>query len=921
MATRSFIRTGNLKAKNTAEEVMQWYADLQSDYRSFLNLFFGWMAIGYGTNAEDEVFYTSKEESERLRSLTIGDAKKEQLAVSFIELLLKGGENASSCYNVFYRNYKSLGKAKLTQKKNDFLSALPLLDENKIKEYFKTDEQLSQICIEEWLEYGVKNLPLPEIWAEVSPRLASIERSLGVDLRLAFGLSCIRSRDCNYCRILIEMVGRDLRSIFEKYNNHLLETEKIKLSMNDKQGPVYDSICCFAAELESKNSGLTKYVLTKGIDHVKKGTGEKTDIRLAVKELKKNKYRILIESSYSEIMSAYSCWRTKKQLEKRKLYPCFDPNRNDYKVPVGQGSLGNFTVSVEDSGDVLIEIVGVGVIRCAASCYFSGIVFDEIRNKNGRTGYSLNFCHKSISKGKKAVKAASHTGDKISGVLKEIGLRNTDSGFFVSLPYSIHHDEKNFKIAEFFMSACPKKENVENLPDKIVVGAIDLNVSNPVAAVKAVVYRDDKSGQLNALDYGSGNLIKKPFMLVANGPRIKNLIEIRDDARRVIGAIREFKVSNAVKEHVGEDTRDFLILCGDTKSSSTRYLIQSWVKKINSRLRKIKFEMRSGGYRDCADNIRLIEAMDQCASMAESYNRIHLKSGEKLVKVAKFDKSRANFRNFVLRQLASKIANEMKDCNVVFGEDLDFIFDSDKNNNALLRLFSAATLLKYIIEALEKIGVGFVKVAKNGTSQSDPVTSNPGWRDDKNKSRLYVVRDKQLGWIDSDLAATMNILIQGLNHSVCPYKFYVKEYENKPNSTQDSINAIKKPEEAIGKRIKRFFNLKYGSSVPKFVSDDRGRVTFAKKIDSTQTRLINQFVYAHSSCIVTCELHNEMVNKIKQLAVEKPNCQEFDVTCDPDGRYNNFALPEVHDSSKDVGAKALTTKDVDFKTILKDHTA
>lgn len=895
MSTRSFIRTGNLKSKQIDDSVNSWYDDLQKDYRYYVNLFFGWMAIGYGRNADDGILYTSKEEAEKLRSLSIGDPKKEELVIDFINLLLKGGTTASSCYNVFYTQYKSSGKAKLTQRKKDFIALLPSLSKEKIEECVKADTQLSSISIEDWLEYGRKNLRQSEIWDEVSPKLASTERSLGADLRLSFGLSCCRPTDCDYCRILIEIVGRDLRSIFEKYNNHLLETDEIKLSMVPKIGPVYDSICCLAAELELKGSGLTKYVLTKGVEHVRTETGQKSNIRVAVEEMRKQKYRTLVESSSSQLLLAYDGWRTKVKLEKRKLYPCFNPDRNDYKIPVGQGSIGRFNMSIENSGDVLIEIEGVGKIRCAGSCYFSDLAAGEIRNKNQRVGYSLNFRHKSISKAKKAAKAKPHVGEQITGVLKEIGLLHNESGFFVSFPYTIEHDEENFKIAEFFMSASAKSENIKKLPDKIVVGAIDLNMSNPVAAVKAVVYRDDKNGQFNALDYGSGDLSKKPFMLVPNGPRIGDLIKIRNHAHLVIDAIREWKESNLTQDDVCEETRNFLTSCGCTKSPSTRYLIQSWVKVIISQLNAIKFEMRAEGYRDCADNIRLLDAMDRCQSMIESYDRIHLKPGQKIVKVASFDRTRQNFRDFVLRQLASKIANEMKDCNVVFGEDLDFKFDSDNNNNALLRLFSAATLLKYIAEALEKIGVGFVKVAKNGTSLTDPVTSCPGWRDKANKSKLYVVRNKKLGWINSDLSAALNILIQGLNHSVCPYKFYVKEFDKKPDD--------KKP---IGKRLERYFKLSFGTSVPKFVEDDKGGIVCVKKIDS-QNRLMNKYVYAYSSRIITSEHHKEMVDKIKQLAMDNPNCKEFDATCESQGRYKNFALKEVHDYSKDVATEEIVS--------------
>ena len=170
--------------------------------------------------------------------------------------------------------------------------------------------------------------------------------------------------------------------------------------------------------------------------------------------------------------------------------------------------------------------------------------------------------------------------------------------------------------------------------------------------------------------------------------------------------------------------------------------------------------MASEGYRNIAECVRLVETIDAYKSMISSYDRIHLKPGQKLLSKPFFDKTRINFKEFVLRRMCAKTAEYMSDCNVVFFENLNFKFDSDNDNNSLLRLFSAATILKFMEEALQKKGIGFVEVDKSGTSKTDPVTASHGWRDKRNKQKLHVIRDGKHGWIDSDLAATLNILIR-----------------------------------------------------------------------------------------------------------------------------------------------------------------
>jgi IS605 OrfB family transposase len=286
------------------------------------------------------------------------------------------------------------------------------------------------------------------------------------------------------------------------------------------------------------------------------------------------------------------------------------------------------------------------------------------------------------------------------------------------------------------------------------------------------------------------------------------------------------------------------------------------------------YALRKDGYKNLSECIRLVECLDACASMTTSYQRIHLMANQQLQQIKKFDMSRANFRDFITRKIAYALVKKATDCNIVFVEDLNFAFNKDNDNNSLLRLFTPATLLKYIKEGLEKIGVEVVEVNKAGTSKSDPITGNLGWRNDQNSSQLFVERNGKIGFIDCDPAASLNILLNGLNHSVCPYKVFIKK---KSDNKQ---------------RISRFWLEKFKNTKIKLFKN-------AKEHIDTKGKLIdNEYIYYHAGKIMTEKQHYQLENKIKDYAkglikdqsVGLSEIKKFDITdCGTMG-YRNFTV-------------------------------
>jgi hypothetical protein len=170
---------------------------------------------------------------------------------------------------------------------------------------------------------------------------------------------------------------------------------------------------------------------------------------------------------------------------------------------------------------------------------------------------------------------------------------------------------------------------------------------------------------------------------------------------------------------------------------------------------------------------------------------------------------------------------------------------------------------------LEKAGIAVVKVAKDGTSQVDPVTGEIGYRDG---NHLYVIRDGKLGWVPADPAASLNILIRGLNHSVSPYKIRAIGLDSK---------------EELGKRASRFLKVKYGGTY--FVQNEAG-IMVVKKPKGEENVLHNVPVYFHGGKLSTVEQHLAEIEAIKHLVEIGTPCTEFSLTDCGEQGYMAFPM-------------------------------
>jgi hypothetical protein len=475
------------------------------------------------------------------------------------------------------------------------------------------------------------------------------------------------------------------------------------------------------------------------------------------------------------------------------------------------------------------------------------------------------------------------------------------------------------------------------LSDTIVVSGVDLNIRNPVA-ICTVKINKNGVGSFHALDYGCGELIRKPFFAAADGPRIQRLIYLNKDCSKLIDAIREYKsayhnyIFGVEQEFkISDETMSWLLTAKVSKKTYQRianpndqmqfyakmklertierlkkiYLgrndmpipirvpvvdtirpyIEAKINKIRRLLGRIHKEQRATGYKDISYMIQLLSTSDKYHSLIQSYQRIHLLPNESLPRRVTINTKRQNWRLFVSRKIAACIVAGVSDSDLVFLENLSSNYDSDNDNNSLSRLFCGPTLIKIIKQALNKVGIACLQINKDGTSKTDPLTGMIGYR--ANKNNLVVKRNDTYVRIDADLAAATNILLKGLSHNICPYKFRIKPSEISPEQKTDDSEVLDN-----SKRITRFFKEHLRITKPIFIQDTTG-IKVVKKATKKDLVLSDAYVYFRCGCFFTYEEHRR-----QEAEINENECKDgkyallpmTDVTPDGIRIYENFRV-------------------------------
>ena len=870
----SYNRCNSMKVSVENLTVEKWYEDLQDDYRKFFNIFYPLMGIGYGVMTDDVIEYVEPKE---MPDDEIG---------KWLKCFLEKGTNNSSSYSFFYDKFENK-LAKKTEYIVKFINNIPTAtDEDLLKD--------SRLTPQEWRDISqqIQIQGLDAVWETIlSKILVNPKRQLGQMMRNQIAERCHRPDNKNYCTILTKMLGESLRSQNEKYKFHVKETQELEATVVKYRSPKAELLLKFCQQIQSE-CGCNKWVLTK-LFKDQATTKEQPNLFFAIEKRDSDEFKELQDI---DLNKDYKYVKGMLALAKRKKYPTQPNKNNDPSIPIGLTSYGNFNITTDTSSKVWFDLPFLETsLETNGSHYFYGLqaVRGEGKEIDPKTNkektfqedyFDITFRHKVKTPKKHEV------GDEIKGNLKSISLQRRKGDMYVKLAYTINHPKANERLAYFFRTADASQYDLSKLPDTITVGGIDLNIVNPLCGVKAKITKGDFSGPIQSFQFGSGRIISPPRVIISSSKDEQNLVDLRNKCKKIKAAIKMYKANKFKDIPMSADMMEFLentamsdnckAYCKihEGKPQKTALLIGLAMKYVKTKYRALKYKMRAQGHKNVADSIRLIEVMDQMASLTSSYERIHLKPGESLPTKKKFDKKRANFKKYVVGTLAAAVAKEYKECNIVFVEDLESNFDEDNNNNSLTRLFSPKMLIGGITQALENIGVQVVLTDKRGTSQTDPVTGKLGYRDISQKEKLFVDRDGKLGYIHADCAASLNVLLCGINHNVRPYKFYVAK--EKDDETEQENN---------GKRMKKFTNVKYRTNKLKLKVENHQIIHDENLKAKAKDRLYGYF-YFREDRILTTQEHFEQRNALKDRQQNALRIEEFDLNPDQTGTYNNYRL-------------------------------
>lgn len=872
------IRCSDLKITDYPAELVAFEQDMADDIQKFMGIFLSWLPIGYGHLADDKQERTYQSTEQRRKALVkIKNQETLGLIDRFIDTILHKGNDASSSYGFFYADYgqaASTGKAKF---KSQFVNLIIEGNNDKIKDSLEKNPNLAKIPLKQWKRLGFRkgdDAHNKIVWKEkVASIAANPDRGVSKQLREKLKLKCKRPHDRSYCILLMDVLIRQLRFQYEKYNVHIQDTADLEAQFAKQKTPLVELLIQFGDELYEANYGLSKYVLKNAIREIKSTEG--SNVQIAIDTLKQSKYQAIIDAPYKDLMKAYDAWKLHLRLKKRKLYPTYPNLESRHRISFGLTGRGGFDIRCENNA---IKVrIGQIEVTCSRSHYFG-----ELHITPSTNCFLIDFAHK--SKDKKGV-----LGNHIRGTVREIGLQKKLGGYYITVAYEVDVVSQHHELAQFFRKSEPESKDLHKLPSEFVAMAVDLNITNPITSTIAKVGKKIK-GEIQALDYGWANLVESPKILASSGPRCSMLSKIGLDLRQLKGAIREYKAAKTKGEEISEKTKTWLLAQRGKKSESTRYLIQLKLATLNQKLKKVHFEMRKEGYNNLGEMIRLLDAKDQFASVIDSYERIHLKANETLPKVAKFDERRANFRQLVSRRFGAIIAKYAveKQVNLVFVEDLETEFDGDNDNNSLSRIFAASSLLKCIEEALNKVQIEMVAVDKRGTSRTDPVSGLPTIRDEYNKCRSYAKRGNKIGVFDCDQAASLNVMIRGLGHSVVPYKFTAFDKDQFKKKGKETF---------IGKRLERSLKMKFGFSKGYFV--EKGDEVVLMKRKPAKGVLHRTTIYWTPTSLITEDQQmarrKALEKEIKDLRGTKLKFDEFDLSPNGQKVYKAFSIDKILD--------------------------
>lgn len=679
-----------------------------------------------------------------------------------------------------------------------------------------------------------------------------------------------RPNDCGYCRSLTERLREQLSSYYQKTQDHAASLKLLenKISAGRERVGGYRNVV----------SSLRQQVPTLGFKafrrllKLSRSPSPNSRDYAAFQALHSEEFAGLLKDP-NRALDAWRVLDNEAKLADRHRFVLL-PKSKGCQFCCGQTGTGypfrlavcggNLVVTIPNKNEGDSSPGFTGDIVCGPSLYFDKLSVetqyretkDEGEAKKSKkkeiSGYRLSFQTSTLLRGKKTVQ---EIGSLTTAVVKEIRISERDGRLFVYLPHTVTLDPKYAAFAKYFSSADPNPLLASSFPDEVRCMGVDLGLVAPVTVAPAAFVRDG-TGPMSLPGYGTGDLLTEPFCpYKQKTPRCREIGSLIQQIYRLKDAVRDARR----REFSDESVADLNAAVGRADFTG----VQLWMTKLRREVARHKHELRGEGYGNMAEAIRLMELVDEYSSLVSAFNAIHVRPGGSAHRDRNFRSllgemtRRRNFRRLLERCVAAEVRKHVLEykIDVVFVEDLEMLKGNryeSRAKNSLARLFAPGGLLSAIELALKKVGVPVIRVDPTGTSQVDPLTGDPGYRDENNSSNLLVRRDGKVGCLPADPVGAVGVLLKGVSRSTVPFSVYVGGdgmVGKKPEESDDAEN-----ERKVGKRVSHYMK-KFPSGVRTKFALKNGSVVVAGKKDEF---LRNERIYVYGGGVLVAEADHKL---------------------------------------------------------------
>jgi IS605 OrfB family transposase len=491
------------------------------------------------------------------------------------------------------------------------------------------------------------------------------------------------------------------------------------------------------------------------------------------------------ETKWSVVMD----WKVKQQrlnvLRPTAAFTMPESGVSEREIPFGKNyqkfSLdfrnGKFIINIDDHN-----------IETLPTKYFRNLKVISVSDKN------IEYCF-TYERGNN-----SSFDERVVANLKEITLVRKNGEYYFGVPLNVsipNIDEETQSIIDSYFSG----DVVNDWPSDVGIMGVDLGITNPASCTVTKTIAEGKYKKINSFVIGKVKNQQYFDKLDRFGKKLRDIHKILDGLDDEVKDLEPF-------------SKLWLTACEECATKIKK------IRKEMNQLRRSDLNIRNRGV--SAEQIKFILLYKKYIRLLQRWTDFGTKPTEE--KNNKFKKHyirlaklKLDFRKKVACEII-RMAREY-DVSIIVVEDLQhFRPDTTERaeSNERLMLWGHGEINRWLKHFADQYGIFVITVNPKYTSQIDAQTGYFGYRDDYDRSKLYVERNGKLEAIHADINASENI-VSKIHYLDANASFLLAT-----KLEEDYILRIDKDEEKkTAKRRKRALTSQFGSHKIKVTEDGR----------------------------------------------------------------------------------------------------